>query len=167
MKNRKGFIAVAVCVQKSRETKERKAGFVHRACLRLANNQTAHRSWLVGRLTQSQPAERLVKQQSRAGDQGDLHSRALRPAFLCNEDIQRALFLKLRYSFQITRRCRHSSKKKEKEKNMQRFVKELQCQLAEPSSLRTTSNFCSGAAGERRWLGSSGEPLRSGLNVNS
>lgn len=71
-----GFTAVAVCVQKSREMKEHKAGFVRQGCLQLANNQTAHRSWLVGRLTQSQPAERLVKQQSRAGDQGDLHSRA-------------------------------------------------------------------------------------------
>lgn len=62
-------------------------------------------------MTQSQPAERLVKQQSRAGDQGDLRSRALRPAFLCNEDILHTLFLKLKYSFQITRRCRVLQKK--------------------------------------------------------
>lgn len=90
----KGFAGVADCVQKSRETKEHKAGFVCQGCLQLANNQTAHRSWLVGGLTQSQPVERLVKQQSRAGDQGDLHSRALRPVFLCNEDVQRTLFFR-------------------------------------------------------------------------
>lgn len=105
--------AAAFCGQKSRETMEHKAGFVRRGCLQLANNQKAHRSRLGGRLTQSRAAERLVKQQRRAGDQGDLRSRARRPAFLCNEDTLRALFRELKYSFQPTRRCRHSSKKSE------------------------------------------------------